>query len=109
MVLLSNDEFLTQLTLLTQNSKKSSSFTITLKRYDGNDKPTPREGRPALPKPEEYMCLIRAKSKNKKLSTVVKHNDVGRVMESYGKIMKSNMDGLKKVKKNKNKSKAVQG
>ena len=72
---------------------------------DGNDRPEPREGREPLPQPEENMCLIRAKSKRKKLSTVVKHDDVGRVMESYAKIMKASMDGLKKVKKTKSKPK----
>jgi signal recognition particle subunit SRP14 len=49
------------------------------------------------------------KAKNKKISTVVRQQDISKVMESYGKIMKANMDGLKKVKRPKNKSKAVQG
>jgi hypothetical protein len=48
------------------------------------------------------------KAKNKKISTVVKKADISRFMESYGKIMKANMD-LKKVKRPKNKSKALQG
>lgn len=43
------------------------------------------------------------------LSTVVKHYDVPRVMESYARIMKISMDGLKKVKKVKSKAKAAQG
>lgn len=43
------------------------------------------------------------------LSTVVKYHDVPKVMESYARIMKSSMDGLKKVKKVKSKAKAVQG
>ncbi|GAB0093595.1 Signal recognition particle 14 kDa protein [Sergentomyia squamirostris] len=109
MVLLSNEEFMSQLMLLAQNSKDKSSFTVTFKRYDGNDKPQPREGHPRLPQPDEYMCLIRAKSKNKKLSTVVKKNDVPRVMENYARIMKICMDGLKRVKKVKSKAKAAQG
>jgi signal recognition particle subunit SRP14 len=49
------------------------------------------------------------KAKNKKLSTVVNKSDLPRFMEQYGKIMKANMDGLKKVKRVKNKSKALQG
>ncbi|XP_063705046.1 signal recognition particle 14 kDa protein [Culicoides brevitarsis] len=107
MVLLEYEVFLQKLTQLAQGARDKSSFTITLKRYDGNDKPTPKEG--TLPKPEEYMCLIRAKSKSKKLSTVVKQHDVPKFMELFGKVMKSNMDGLKKVKKTKNKAKAAQG
>lgn len=73
---------------------------------DGHDRPVPRPGKPALPAPDEYKCLIRATSKSKKLSTVVGQNDVPQIMESYAKIMKSSMDGLKKVKKIKNKTKA---
>lgn len=76
---------------------------------DGIDKPKPREGKPQHPEPNENYCLIRMKAKNKKLSTVVKQTDITKFMESYGKIMKANMDGLKKVKRVKNKTKALQG
>lgn len=76
---------------------------------DGIDKPKPREGKPTYPEPAENYCLIRMKAKNKKISTVVKKSDISKVMESYGKIMKANMDGLKKVKRPKNKTKALQG
>uniref|UniRef100_A0A1L8DW86 Signal recognition particle 14 kDa protein n=2 Tax=Nyssomyia neivai TaxID=330878 RepID=A0A1L8DW86_9DIPT len=109
MVLLSNEEFMSQLMLQAQKSKERSSFTVTFKRYDGNNKPQPREGHAKLPEPDEYMCLIRAKSKNHKLSTVVKRSDVPRVMENYARIMKVCMDGLKRVKKVKSKAKAAQG
>lgn len=34
---------------------------------DGNDKPTPRKGRDPLPIPDSYYCLMRAKSKSKKV------------------------------------------
>lgn len=76
---------------------------------DGYDRPKPREGRPPLPIPSEYKCLIRAKSSSQKLSTVVSQDDVPKVMEEYSKILKNGMDNLKKVKRNKNKSKAAQG
>ncbi|XP_050072297.1 signal recognition particle 14 kDa protein, partial [Anopheles maculipalpis] len=105
----SHSQFLTQLTLLAQSARKDSSFTVTIKRYDGHDRPKPREGKPPLPKPAEYSCLIRAKSRSKKLATVVKRDEVAKFMESYSKVLKSSMDGLKKVKKVKNKAKAAQG
>ena len=108
MVLLTNDEFISRLMILTQD-KSGSAFTLTFKRYNGHNRPTPRAGKPALPEPEEYFCLIRATSKSRKLSTVVKYHDVPRVMESYARIMKVSMDGLKKVKKVKSKAKAAQG
>lgn len=76
---------------------------------DGIDRPKPREGRPALPEPDEYKCLIRAKSPLKKLSTVVSQDDVPKIMEEYSKILKNGMDNLKKVKRNRNKTKAAQG
>lgn len=38
---------------------------------NGHNKPKPREGRKPLPDPSEYLCLIRAKTSSKKLSTVV--------------------------------------
>lgn len=94
------------------NTFSNSNFIetiISFKSDDGNDRPTPREGRPSLPQPDEYKCLIRAKSRSNKLSTVVSQDDVPKVMEEYGKIMKSGMDNLKKVKKNKSKSKAAKG
>ncbi|XP_065078360.1 signal recognition particle 14 kDa protein [Ochlerotatus camptorhynchus] len=109
MVLLSNDEFLTQLTLLSQSARSDSSFTVTIKRYDGHDRPQPREGKAPLPKPAEYQCLIRARSRSKNLSTVVRHDEVAKFMESYSKVLKSSIDGLKKIKKVKNKAKAAQG
>ncbi|KAJ6639231.1 Signal recognition particle 14 kDa protein [Pseudolycoriella hygida] len=103
MVLLNNEE----LTLLTSRAR-NGSFTVTFKRYDGRDKPTPREGKPPLPI-SEYRCLIRAQSKSKKLSTVVNQNEILKFMEAYGKVMKTSMDGLKKVKKPKTKSKVAHG
>lgn len=75
---------------------------------DGHDKPKPREGKPPLPI-SEYKCLIRAQSKSKKLSTVVNQNEIMKFMEAYGKVMKTSMDGLKKVKKLKTKSKVAHG
>ncbi|KXJ71338.1 signal recognition particle 14 kDa protein [Aedes albopictus] len=109
MVLLSNEEFLSSLTLLARSARSDSSFTVTIKRYDGHDRPKPREGNPPLPKPAEYQCLIRARSRSKKLSTVVRHDEVAKFMETYSKVLRSSMDGLKKIKKVKNKAKAAQG
>lgn len=85
-----------------------TQFTFVL-LDNGIDKPKPREGRPPHPEPQEMFCLVRMKSKSKKLSTVVNKRDLPKFMELYGKIMKANMDGLKKVKRVKNKSKALQG
>lgn len=74
---------------------------------DGSERPKPREG--VVPEPSEYLCLIRARSKSRKISTVVNQNEVPKFMELFGKSLKTNMDGLKKIKKTKNKGKAAQG
>lgn len=81
---------------------------------DGKETATPQEGKAVnapnkLVDSSENLCLIRMKAKSKKITTVVKATDVSKLMESYGKVLKANMDGLKKVKRIKNKaSKAMQ-
>lgn len=55
------------------------------------------------------MPVMLIASLSLQLSTVVKYHDVPKVMESYARIMKISMDGLKKVKKVKSKAKAAQG
>lgn len=44
-----------------------------------------------------------------KLATIVKQDDVPKMMEGYAKVMKTCIDGLKKVKKVKSKAKSAQG
>ncbi|KAH8362309.1 hypothetical protein KR200_007876, partial [Drosophila serrata] len=123
-------QFILRLEKIANAAKKDSSFTLTFKRYDGHDKPVPRAGRPPLPKPATYMCLIRAQSKSQKvtpprlhlqipftiyqcffrqISTVVRQEDVPTMMGMYSQFMKSKMDGLKRVKKVKSKAKATKG
>ena len=51
----------------------------------------------------EYMCLIRAVFKNEKISCVVHARDVNRFQMAYCNLLKSNMDGLKRQKKQKTK------
>ncbi|EDV91080.1 signal recognition particle 14 kDa protein [Drosophila grimshawi] len=107
MVLLDNSNFILLLEKIANEAKKDASFTITFKRYDGNDKPVPRAGRKPLPKPKTNMCLMRAKCKSKKISTVVSQENVPTMMAMYSQFMKSKMDGLKRVKKVKSKAKAT--
>lgn len=87
--------------------QKCANQLISIISDDGYDRPVPRAGRPPLPSPGEYRCLVRAQSKSRKLSTIVNQDDVPRIMEGYAKVMKSSMDGLKKVKKIKGKAKAT--
>merc|ERR1711976_1106247 len=106
MVLLENEQFLSELTRLFQKGRTSGSISLTMKRYDGRTKPKPREGRPQPPEPSEYKCLIRATLGKNKLSTVVLQKDVNKFQLAYANLLKGNMDGLKKKEKSKSKSKS---
>ncbi|KAG8223108.1 hypothetical protein J437_LFUL014252 [Ladona fulva] len=100
MVLLENEVFLSELTRMFQRSKTKGSVTLTMKRYDGRQVPIPNKI------PTEFMCLIRASLRNKKISTVVHPKDVNKFQQAYCNLLKGNLDGLKK--KSKKKSKAAQ-
>lgn len=106
MVFLENDSFLNELTGLYLKSKSSGTVALTMKRYDGRNKPTPRKGRPTPPEPSEYKCLIRATLGNKKISTVIHQKDVNKFSLAYANVLKANMDGLKKKAKGGAKSKS---
>ncbi|CAK1583504.1 unnamed protein product [Parnassius mnemosyne] len=107
MVLLSNDEFLVELTKLFQKARSSGSVTMTMKRYDGRTKPHPRDGTPAVPNPH-YKCLIRAQSRTTKISTVIEQNDVEKFSTAYSNLLKTSVNGLKRLKKPKKKAMATQ-
>jgi len=104
MVLLENDTFLTELTKLFHKARLTGTVTLTMKRYDGRNKPKPRKG--TATEPAEYKCLLRASLGNKKLSTVVSQKDVNKFHMAYTNLLKGNMDGLKKKDKKTGKTKA---
>ncbi|XP_058792367.1 signal recognition particle 14 kDa protein [Phymastichus coffea] len=99
MVLLENDVFLIELNKFFEKSRQTGSVSLTIKRYNGHNRPKPREGRPALPPPAEYLCLVRANYKSKKLSTVIHSKDVNKFQLAYWNLLKTNINGLKKLKK----------
>merc|ERR1711860_377680 len=76
MVLLEGDQFLSRLTLMFDKARSKGHVQLTMKRYDGKTKPTPR--------PENQK-------------------DVNRFQLAYCNLLKSNMDGLKRQKKTKTK------
>lgn len=108
MVLLGNDSFLSELTILFQKARNKGSVVLTMKRYDGYTKPVPRKGNPPRPDPTEYLCLIRACLRGHKISTVIHPKDVNKFQQAYCNLLKGNTDGLKKLKKTKVKRKATQ-
>jgi signal recognition particle subunit SRP14 len=126
-MLLENDLFLSKLTLMFDKSRTKGHVSLCMKRYryDGRNRPDPKPRKygkknskqqylaklppPSEPphEPSEYMCLIRAVLNNEKISTVVHAKDVNRFQLAYCNLLKSNMDGLKRQKKQKTK-KAIQ-
>ncbi|XP_011872222.1 PREDICTED: signal recognition particle 14 kDa protein [Vollenhovia emeryi] len=101
MVLLENDAFLTELTKLFDKSRFSGSVSLTIKRFNGHNKPVPRKGKPPLPNPTEYHCLVRASLRSRKISTVIHSKDVNKFQQAYWNLLKTNISGLKKLKKTK--------
>ncbi|XP_046971191.1 signal recognition particle 14 kDa protein [Vanessa atalanta] len=107
MVLLGNDEFLMELSKLFQKARASGSVTMTMKRYDGRTKPEPRDGTPVVKNPE-FKCLVRAQSRSKKISTVIEQRDVEKFTTAYSNLLKTSVNGLKRLKKPKKKAMAAQ-
>ena len=60
------------------------------------------------PEPSEYMCIMRAVLKKDKISTIVHAKDVNKFQLAYCNLLKSNMDGLKRQKKQKTKKAVMQ-
>lgn len=117
MVLLENDNFLSELTRMFARGREKGSIVLTMKKYDGRDKPKPRKAKTSRPggaaasssseSVSEYKCLLRAQLSSKKISTVVSSKDVNKFVLAYNSLLKGNMDGLKKREKSKDKKKAA--
>ncbi|KAG7298050.1 hypothetical protein JYU34_018820 [Plutella xylostella] len=107
MVLLRNEEFLVELSKLFQKARAAGSVTMTMKRYDGRTKPQPRDGTPAVKNPQ-YKCLVRAQSGSKKISTVIEQTEVEVFSTAYSNLLKTSVNGLKRLKKPKKKALATQ-
>ncbi|EZA61933.1 Signal recognition particle 14 kDa protein [Ooceraea biroi] len=72
-----------------------------LLQINGHNKPVPRKGRASLPTPTEYLCLVRASLRSRKISTVIHSKDVNKFQQAYWNLLKTNISGLKKLKKTK--------
>jgi len=99
-MLLENDVFLNELTLLFDSCREKGSINICMKKYDGHTKPKPSSTntRPkGAPEPIIQSCLIRAQTSHKKISTVVLSKDVNKFHLQFGTVLKASMDGLKKA------------
>ena len=108
MVLLDPDTFLTELGKLFTKQRTTGSVVVTLKKYNGQTKPTPKlrkgkatkkEGEKEHAQIDEHLCLIRAKSGKKKISTNVTSKDVTKFQINMATVMKANCTALKRKEK----------
>ncbi|KAJ8977028.1 hypothetical protein NQ317_013477 [Molorchus minor] len=100
MVLLENDSFLSELTKFFQKARLNGSVTMTFKRYDGRDRPIPRPDKPPdkLPEPHEHMCLVKAKFRSKKISTVIHQKDINKFQVAYSSLLKRQPGRIEEIK-----------
>lgn len=105
---LPNDVFMSELTLMFHNARNKGTVSFTMKRYDGRKVPIPKartkkgkQVKPAsaLPEPESYSCLLRARHKSKSISSVVTAGEVAKYQLQFTQFLRSSIDGLKKEKK----------
>merc|ERR1719167_1396759 len=127
-MLLDGDHFISKLTLMFDKSRTNEQVQITMKRYDGRSKQISKSSSKKSSKGKEvhekeskssndlksktdstsnesgeYKCLIRAVCRKEKISCVVHARDLNRFRITYCNLLKSNMDGLKRQKKQKTK------
>jgi signal recognition particle subunit SRP14 len=112
MVLLENEQFLSELSKLYQKVKTAGTVQVTMKRYDGRTKPVPTRktnssktkkgaaaAAPEPAQPSEYSCLIRATSGSRKISTVIGAKDMNKFQLAYSNLVRGNIELNKKEKK----------
>ena len=116
MVLIDPDTFLTELAKLFTKQRTTGSVVVTLKKYNGQTKPTPKPGKRKTVKKEgekehaqvdEHLCLIRAKSGKKKISTNVTSKEVTKFQINMATVMRANCTALKRKEKLKKEKKKV--
>uniref|UniRef100_A0A8D2IKB9 Signal recognition particle 14 kDa protein n=1 Tax=Urocitellus parryii TaxID=9999 RepID=A0A8D2IKB9_UROPR len=89
MVLLESEQFLKELTRLSQKCWLLSSMYITLKK----------KGSVEGVEPSDNKCLLRAMDRKKKIITMVSSKEVNMFQIAYSNLLSANMDGLKKRQK----------
>jgi len=96
------------------NARDKGTVNFCIKRYDGRTKPIAKTRRkagkvmkeaPARVEPTKYNCLLRARFKSHKISTVVAPEEVQKYQQQFNHLLRLSIDGLKKEKKPNKKSK----
>lgn len=106
MVLLDTTDFLPAMTNLFKSCREGGSVVFTVKPYDGQDRPEPRNGAPGKWR-KEKLVLIRATNGKRKISTVIDGEKLPVFQVEYCKLLRSNMNGLPKRPQKKKKKATV--
>uniref|UniRef100_A0A1I7ZFR4 Signal recognition particle 14 kDa protein n=1 Tax=Steinernema glaseri TaxID=37863 RepID=A0A1I7ZFR4_9BILA len=98
---LTPNAFLAQLGQMFDDSKLGggSTVSITLKHYDGRDRPKPKDETKKDKAKKESWCLFRARFKDQKISCQVRQNESTNFQKTLKDMMLSKMDSLKKQQK----------
>jgi signal recognition particle subunit SRP14 len=109
MVLLDNDQFLTEMTKMYQRNREKGSVWTTMKSSLCLNRP--KRNAPKLTKEEEKArrcCLVRCTDGKKKISTRVYSAKAEKFAAEFTLVQKASMDGLKgKEKKKKGEKKTT--
>lgn len=104
MVLLENEQFLSELTKFYEKAKTSGTVLTSMKRYDGRTKPNPRPGSKRAAAEAntgdsiDYKCLIRASMGSRKIRTVVNNKDMNKFQQQHSLLMRAYIELKKKEK-----------
>lgn len=104
MVLLDNDQFLTEMTKLYQRNRTKGSVWTTMKSSLCLNRP--KRNAPILSKEEENekrCCLVRCSDGKRKISTRVFSQKAEKFAREFTLVQKASMDGLKETEKKKKK------
>ena len=90
-MLVSPEEFTEKLKILFYENRAKGPVTVTMKRYDGIDKPDGKNKQAILSQMSEAeknqrKVLIRAKTSKKKLATVIDKEKLGEYKVSWSKV-----------------------
>ena len=104
MVLLDNDQFLTEMTKLYQRNRLKGSVWTTMKSSLCLNRP--KRNAPILSKEEEKekrCCLVRCSDGKRKISTRVFSQKAEKFAREFTLVQKASIDGLKETEKKKKK------
>jgi len=105
-MLYSTDDFIPAMSDMFKTCRDSGSVTMTVKPYDGQDRPEPRNGTPGKWR-KQKLTLIRMSNGKRKVSCVVDCESLKTFQVEYCKMLRENMNSLPRRPQNKKKKKSA--